>query len=49
MVDLTLETLRILLPYIYGAVSILIIIFLYIAYSVWKIKRMIKREIESEY
>jgi len=49
MADLTLETLRIMLPYIYGTVSILVIIFLYIAYSVWKIKRMIKKEIESEY
>jgi len=38
-----------MIPYIYGAVSILIIVLLYIAYGIYKLKKMIKKEIESEY
>ena len=34
--------------YLYGSVSIIIIVLLYIAYNVWRTKRMIKKEIESE-
>ena len=39
----------VIIPYIYGGISIFLVVFLYIAYSVWRIKRMIKKEIESEY
>jgi len=35
--------------YLYGTVSIIIVVLLYIAYNVWRTKRMIKKEIESEY
>lgn len=41
-------TLDVLIPYIYGTVSIIIIVLLYIAYNSWKIKRMIRREIFEE-
>ena len=31
--------------YIYSGVSIFLIVFLYMAYAVWRIKRMLKKEI----
>ena len=37
-----------LLPYIYGAVSIIIIILLYIAYAVFRIKRRIWKELNED-
>lgn len=36
-----------LIPYIYGSVSIIIIVLLYIAYSIWRVKRMIIKEVEN--
>ena len=39
----------VIIPYIYGGVSLLIIVLFYIAYCSWRIKRMIQKEIESEY
>ncbi len=36
------------IPYIYGVVSFLVIVLLYIAYCSWRIKRMIKKEIENQ-
>ena len=36
-----------IIPYIYGGVSLFIIVLLYIAYACWRIKRMIKKEIQS--
>ena len=37
-----------LLPYIYGSVSIIIIILLYIAYAVFRIKRRIWKELNED-
>lgn len=37
-----------ILPYIYGAVSIFLIILLWIAYMVFKLKRKIEKEIDNE-
>ena len=38
----------VIIPYIYGGVSILVIVLLYIAYCSWRIKRMIKKEINGD-
>ena len=43
-----MEINSVMIPYIYGGVSIFLIVFLYIAYAVWRIKRMIKKEIEEQ-
>lgn len=42
-----MPTLEQVLPYIYGGVSIFLIVFLWMAYNIWKVKRMIKKEIEN--
>jgi len=43
-----MPTIEILLPYIYGAVSLFIIILLYIAYCVFRIKRRLWKELDDE-
>ena len=43
-----MPTIEILLPYIYGVVSILIIVLLYIAYCVFRIKRRLWKELDDE-
>jgi len=36
------------IPYVYATVSFIVIVLLYIAYCSWRIKRMIKNEIENQ-
>lgn len=42
-----MPTLTPVLPYIYGGVSIFFIVFLWMAYNIWKTKRMIQKEINN--
>lgn len=43
-----MTTLGIILPYIYGSVSLFIIILLYIAFCVFRIKRRLWKELNNE-
>ena len=41
-------TLEQYLPYIYGGVSLLVIVLLYIAYTAWRIKKIILKELSQQ-